>query len=155
MRSVIATVLLAAGTISYAQCPAPATFIKEKKNKDAFMVSSQSRSAAVKPGQTYEHAFIAQPGMDYRLSVALQDPSAGTLSYEVYELSVEKKMENGKDVYKKSKKVLAGSASESLEFNTDKIRKIYVAVSLSGGDQKNAECVGVLIEDKKSTRLGF
>lgn len=158
MKALILTGLLLTGAV-YAQCPAPETFVKEKsKVKEAYEVNSQSRSGSVRPGETYEMSFIAQNGMDYRLSMKAANGAEGTLSYEIYEMVVEKKTVNGKTVYKRSRQVLASSgdnASTPLEFSTDKARKVFVAVTLTGGDPKKTQCVGVLIEDKKSTKLGF
>lgn len=159
MRSAILTLLLISVTASYAQCPAPETFVKGKSKKgDTYEVSSQSRTGSVKSGETYEMSFIAQQGMDYRLSSKAYNPAAGTISYEVYEMVVEKKVVDGKETFKRVKHVLATSADAGgapLEFTTDKTRKVFVAVTLSGGDAKKAECVGVLVEDKRSTKLGF
>jgi len=159
MRSVILTCLVVVAASAYAQCPAPDTFVSGKsKTKDLYTVSSQSRAGSVKPGETYEIAFIAQVGMDYRLSSKALNSSAGTLSYEVYEQIVEKKMVDGKETFKRVKHVLANSSQAGgapLEFTTDKTRKVFIEVSLSGGDSKKTECVGVLIENKKSTKLGF
>ena len=159
MRSIILTCIVVAATSVYAQCPAPETFVKGKtKTKDAYLPSSQSRSGAVKSGETYEMSFIAQEGMDYRLSSKAYDAASGTITYEVYEMVVEKKVVDGKETFKRVKHVLANSGQAggaALEFTTDKARKVFVSVSLSGGDPKKAECVGVLVESKKSTKLGF
>jgi len=154
MKSVILTCLIVLASSAYAQCPTSESIVKGKnKTKDTYSVSSQSRAGAVKPGETYEMAFIAQAGMDYRLSAKAAE--GGTITYEVYETYVEKKVVDGKDVFKRVKKVLSGSGAEAIEFTTDKTRKIYVSVTLTGGDAKKIECVGVLIEDKKTTKLGL
>jgi len=146
-------------TAMYAQCPAPEKIVKPEKSKEkvSYSVNSQSRSGSIKPGETYEMSFIAQDGMDFRLSTALSNPSAGTLTFEVYEMVVEKHTENGKVVHKRVKHVLAtpDQAANPIEFSTDKSRKIFVAVTLSGGDSKKPQCVGVLVEDKRAVKLGF
>ncbi|HLP53952.1 MAG TPA: hypothetical protein VK151_02950 [Fluviicola sp.] len=159
MKALLLTFLVVCVSAGYAQCPTAESIVKSKsKTKDSYGVNSQSRSGSVKSGETYEMSFIAQDGMDYRLSTKLANPAAGTISFEVYEMIVEKKMVDGKETYKRTKHVLANSndsGTGSLEFTTDKSRKIFVAVSLSGGDPKKPVCVGVLVEDKKSTKLGF
>ncbi len=147
----------------YAQCPAIETIhkdhLKEKsKEKPAYSVSSQSRTGNVTTDKTYEMSFIAQPGTDYRLTTKAAAGSKGSITFEIYEMDVDKKIVNGKETYKREKKVLASSESAgmgSLEFSTDKTRKIFVAVTLTGGDKNKPVCVGVLIEDKKSTKLGL
>jgi hypothetical protein len=157
MKTIVLTCLLAFGTSTFAQCPTAESFVKDKKTKDAYGVNSQSRSGSVKPGETYEMSFIAQAGMDYRLTSKSAVPLSGSLSYEVYEMVVEKKAVNGKDSYKRTKHVLATSTdgSQPLEFTTDKTRKIFVSVTLAGGDPKKTYCIGILVEDKKTTKLGF
>ncbi|MNY13631.1 hypothetical protein D3C86_1467740 [compost metagenome] len=100
-------------------------------------------------------SFIAHEGLDYRLTTVLDEGSAGTLNYEIYELVVEKKKDGEKETFKRTKKVLATSGSEALEFTSDKSRKIFINVSISGGDKKKLACVGVLIETKRSERTGF
>lgn len=159
MKALFLTCLFAAGTAVYAQCPAPASFVKNKSAKgEGYSVNSQSRSGAIKSGETYEMAFIAQVGMDYRLSSKAANAGAGTLSYEIYELVVEKKEVNGKETFKRTKHVLANSEAtnaEPIEFVTDKTRKVFIAVTITGGDAKKTQCVGVLVEDRKSTKLGF
>ena len=159
MKALLLTFLVVCVSAGYAQCPTAESIVKEKsKTKDSYGVNSQSRSGSVKSGETYEMSFIAQDGMDYRLSSKLSNPSAGSISIEVYEMIVEKKTVDGKEVYKRVKHVLATSnesGGKGIEFTTDKSRKMFVAVTLSGGDPKKPVCVGVLVEDKKTTKLGF
>jgi len=163
MKALFVLTIFSLFTTMYAQCPSIESIHKEHlktatKNKDNFTISSQSRTGNITSEKTYEMSFIAQPGNDYRLSTKAVDGSSGSISFEVYEMEVEKKTVNGVESYKRDKKVLATSAnagSGSLEFSTDKTRKIFVAVSISGGEKNKAVCVGVLIEDKKSTKLGL
>lgn len=154
MKSILCSIVLIAAFYTSAQCPAPANYIKVAGKRSEYSPNSQSRSGSIKPGETYEMAFIAQSGFDYRLSTEAFEAS-GTLSYEIYELVVEKGADGS---YKKNKKVLATSSANGakpLEFTTDKSRKIFVSVALAGGDAKKPSCVGVLIEDKKAVKLGF
>lgn len=141
--------------IGIAQCPPVETFLKKKKNKDEYNLSSQSRSGAIAADESYEMSFIAHAGLDYRLTTVLGEGSVGTLNYEIYELVIEKKMEGDKEVFKKVKKVLATSGSEPLEFISDQSRKIFINVSITGGDKKKHACVGVIIETKRSVKTGF
>ena len=159
MKTILLTCLVLLVSISNAQCPTAESIVKGKtKTKDAYGVNSQSRAGSIKSGETYEMSFIAQEGMDYRLSTKLANAAGGTIEFEIYELIVEKKIVDGKETYKRTKHVLATSAqagSDPIEFTTDKTRKVFVAVTLSGGDLKKPQCVGILVEDKKSTKLGF
>lgn len=160
MKSFLITIGLFCSALVSAQCPQADVIAKNRpktKEKNPYEISSQSRSASLVPEGTYEMSFIAQNGMDYRITTKALKEGGGTISYEVYELVVEKQTTDGKIEYKRVKHVLASSdnATESLEFNTDKVRKIFVSISLSGGDKKKPVCVGVLVEDKRSTKIGF
>lgn len=155
MKLSITLALLFGFVFTFAQCPPVESFLKKKKEKDEYNLNSQSRVGVVDSDKSYEMSFIAHPGLDYRLTTVLGEGSAGTLNYEIYELVTEKKTEDGKEVFKKVKKVLATSGSEPLEFNSDKARKIFVNVSISGGDKKKHACVGVVIETKRTVKTGF
>lgn len=142
--------------IGVAQCPPAEALMKKKKTKDAYTLNSQSRSGSVASDESYEMSFIAHPGLDYRLTTVLGEGSVGTLNYEIYELVVEKKTEGEKETFKRTKKVLASSGNaEALEFTSDKSRKIFINVSITGGDKKKLACVGVLIETKRTEKTGF
>lgn len=153
MKGLFVLTIFSLFTTMYAQCPSNEMIHKDhlkaaSKEKNKYYVSSQSRTGSIDSEKTYEMSFIAQPGNDYRLTTKIAPGASGTISYEIYEMEVQ----DGK----RHKKVLATSGStESLEFSTDKVRKIFVAVSLSGGEKNKPVCVGVLIEDKKSTKLGL
>lgn len=155
MKFVLTLTLLLGFVFGFAQCPPAEAFTKKKKTKDEYSLNSQSRSGAIASDESYEMSFIAHPGLDYRLNMVLGEGSTGTLNYEIYEMVVEKKTEGGKEAFKKVKKVLASSGAEALEFTSDKARKIFVNVSLTGGDKKKLACVGVLIETKRTVKKGF
>lgn len=162
MKTVISTFLVSIiALVVFAQCPTAEVIVKEKtktKEKDGYTVSSQSRSASIVSDDTYEMSFIAQPGFDYRLTTKVQSGSAGSISYEVYEMVVEKKSVGGKDAYKRVRKTLASSdqtGGQPLEFTTNETRKVFVSLKMIGGDKKKPVCVGVLVETKRSTKLGF
>jgi hypothetical protein len=156
MKVTLTLALLFGFIFGFAQCPPAEAFMKKKKTKDAYSLNSQSRSGSVASDESYEMSFIAHAGLDYRLTTVLGEGSTGTLNYEIYELVVEKKTEGEKETFKRTKKVLASSGSaEALEFTSDKSRKIFINVSITGGDKKKLACVGVLIETKRSEKTGF
>jgi hypothetical protein len=156
MKFTLTFALLASFVFAFAQCPPAETFMKKKKTKDAYTLNSQSRSGSIASDESYEMSFIAHQGLDYRLTTVMGEGSVGTLNYEIYELVVEKKTEGEKETFKRTKKVLATSGStEALEFTSDKSRKIFINVSVTGGDKKKLACVGVLIETKRSEKTGF
>lgn len=161
MKSTILLILLVFISVGYAQCP-PAEYILRselnKKSEDFYEVNSQSSSGAILGDETFEMVFVAQSGMDYRVTTKALKENAGTLSYEVYEMIVEKRQINGKETFKKIKHVLATSAEfqgQPLEFATEKTRKIFLSVTLVGGEKKKPHCVGVLIENKTSIKIGL
>jgi len=142
------------GSVVFGQCPSAE---KMGKGKGGYGVNSQSKTGALLTGQSYEMSFIAQEGMDYRITVGTIVPDRGEVSFEVYEM-VSEKDDNG--AYKKVKKVIISSAdaeSNTVEFITDKARKLMISVSYEGSDDesKKPECVAVLIEDKKTTKIGY
>lgn len=156
MKYITLLSLLMAFSFGFSQCPTIESLVKARKIKDDYSLSSQSRVGVVAPDQDYELSFIAHEGLDYRLSTILAEGSTGTLSYEIYEMVVDKKMVDGKEIYKKSKKVLATSGAEPfLEFTSDQVRKIFIKVHVTGGEKKKMSCVGVVIETKRALRTGF
>jgi hypothetical protein len=154
------TILLAVSFILFsgvnAQCPNPEKFLKSKGSRDGYGESSQSRSGFVRAGEVYEAVFIAQGSTLYKMTIGPIDKNVGNLKYEIYEMVVEKKIENGKSVYRKEKQVLFSSIdNQPVEFRSDEVRKIYVKVMLEGEDKEQLACVGILIEHKKAVKLGF
>lgn len=139
--------------ILFAQCPVADKIVKANpKDKVAFGVCSQSKSGALKSNETYEMAFIAQGATDFKISAALQDPTVGNLKVELYEMVTEKDAEGN---YKKVKNVIATVVQdEIIELTTDKTRKLMIGVTLDGTSTK-PQCIGVLILDKKTTKLGL
>lgn len=156
MKLITVLTLLMTFSIGFAQCPPVETLIKKRKIKDEYSLNSQSRVGNVAPDENYEMSFIAHPGLDYRLSTILGEGSIGTLTYEVYELVVEKRIVDGKETFKRVKRVLANSGAEPfLEFSSDQVRKIFINVHVAGGEKKKLACVGVIIETKRSVKTGF
>lgn len=152
-------VALTVSNVFSAQCPPPDKMDKpaNKGKGGTWGINSQSKTGALLTGQSYEMSFIAQEAYDYRITGATVSPNKGEVSFEVYEM-VNEKDEKGQ--YKKVKKVLISSQdaeSNTVEFTTDKARKLMISVTFEGGDDSNRkpECVGVLIEDRKATKIGL
>ncbi|MFN5416401.1 MAG: hypothetical protein ACK5B9_05045 [Flavobacteriia bacterium] len=148
--------LLFIGNYSFGQCPPAEKMIKAAaKTKSAYGVNSQSKTGALISGQSYDMAFIAQDNYDYRITVGTMDSKEGTVSFEVYEMITEKDA-NGK--YAKVKKVIISSEeaeSNTVEFITDKARKLMINVRFDDAEDQKPHCVAVLIEDKKTTKIGL
>lgn len=141
--------------VTIGQCPTPEKLKVVSKTKGTFGVNSQSKTGSLMSGQSYEMSFIAQDGYDYRVTAGTIVSGKGSVSFEIYEM-ISEKDDSGK--YVKSKKVIISSEeaeSNTLEFTTDKARKLMIKVNYEEGDEKKPECVGVLIEDKKTTKIGL
>ncbi len=150
----ILTLIFASNSVN-AQCALPEKIVKGVKDKGGFGVSTQSKSGALKGGEAYEMAFIAQANMDYKIFAAMQDPSQGTLVVELYEMVTEK---DEKGNFKKEKKVISSVEQDQvIEITTDKTRKMMISVTITLEDDENKKplCIGVLILDKKTTIIGL
>lgn len=156
MKLLTVFTFLMAISIGFSQCPTVETIVKKRKLKDDYNLNSQSRVGTVAPDENYEMSFIAHAGLDYRLSAVMGEGSIGTFTYEIYETVVEKRIVDGKETFKRVKKVLATSGAEPfLEFTSDQVRKIFINVHVAGGEKKKMACVGVIIETKRAVRTGF
>lgn len=144
------------GNLFFAQCPPADKVVKAvTKIKSPYGVNSQSKTGALISGQSYDMSFIAQDNYDYRITVGTLNPNEGTVTFEVYEM-VSEKDENGQ--YKKVKKVIISSEdaeSNTVEFTTDKARKLMINVTFDDAEDQKPHCVAVLIEDKKTTKIGL
>ncbi|MBI2257397.1 MAG: hypothetical protein HYU67_00685 [Flavobacteriia bacterium] len=135
-----------------AQCPMPDKIVRGH-SKDKYVPSTQSKSGALKAGEYYELSFIAQEGYDYRIHSACETRDGSAASYEIYEMVTQKV---GEAEFKKVKKIITMSdGSEPVDFQTDKARKLIIRVTLNSTINVKPECVAILIEDRKSTKLGF
>ena len=132
----------------------------KKKEERGFVYDSQSRSGLFSSDEKSNKSqlrFVVYKGMDYRLSVCIDEEVLGeTVQFVV------------KDA--KTKELLFNNADEEntkqFEFSSAQTRSLIVEVSIpngeagggeKGGKGKVAEggCVGLLIEHKKSEKVGF
>jgi len=150
--SLLAVILIS--NLTFGQCPSPDK-LKLTKAKGSYGINSQSKTGSLISGQNYEMTFIAQDNYDYRITAGTINPDKGEVSFEVFEMITEK---DDKGNYAKVKKVIISSEeaeSNTVEFTTDKARKLTIKVSYDEGEDKKPECVAVLIEDKKTTKIGL
>jgi hypothetical protein len=140
----------------WAQCPSAERFIKNKDDRAGYDKNSQSRSAYIRSGEIFETVFICQGGYNYRFTIDTYGKNTGNLKYEVYELVVNKVEEDGKSVYRKEKNVLYSSLdNSSISIATEDSRKIHIKLLLESGNKETVECTGILVEYKKSKKIGF
>ncbi|TNE53025.1 MAG: hypothetical protein EP338_13350 [Bacteroidetes bacterium] len=149
----ILTVALS-GSFIYAQCPLPEKIVKSTSSrKSNYRVSTQSKSGALKPGGTYEMSFVARSGFDYKISSDALNDEVSIISFEIFEMVTRK---NEKNQYKRMKHVISKTdGKEPVEFATDKTRKIMIKVTLEALPTDDPQCMAVLIEHKKSTKIGL
>lgn len=145
-------VFLKGNFVAYSQCSSPEKIVKGW-GKDKFVVNKQSKSGALKAGESYELILNTQDGYDYKISSGMDGRNSIPVAFEVFE-NVTEKAEGGG--FKKVKKIIKSSdGNEPIEFQIDKANVLTIKVSLPPSDSKKPECVAILIEDRKSTKIGF
>jgi hypothetical protein len=152
LRLTLTTLLLTLTTIVFSQCSTPEKIVKGG-GRDKFVVNKQSKSGALKAGESYELTLNTQDGYDYRITSGMDGRNSVPVAFEVFE-NVTEKAEGGG--FKKVKKSIKSSdGNESIEFQIDKANVLTIKVSLPPSESKKPECVAILIEDRKSTKIGF
>lgn len=140
-----------------------------KEDKSAFWnLNNQSRSAAFEKGKVYEMSFIAYEGFEYRLSTCTDIESATGVKFELAQDMIVRVMdENGNTNIKRQREVIFDNEDDGMTpfvlFTSDKTRKFYLSVQIpstgSSQDRKltNTDnvCVGVLLEHRRTEKLGF
>jgi len=174
MRKVLiaGTLLVSAIVIqAFAQCNkthylCTGQFSKEEKSA-YWNLNNQSRSAAFEKGKVYEMSFIAYEGFEYRVSTCTDVPSSSGVHFELArDIVVRVKDGQGNTNIKRQREVIFDNETEGTPyvlFTTDKTKKFYISVDVpatgSSGNKKltNTDnvCVGVLIEHRKTEKLGF
>lgn len=146
---------------SISQCPPPGSVMKADI-KAGWGPNSQSKSGPLQAGETYEYTFIAQKGLEYRLTAlgGLNNIRVDNVEFELYDTEVQKVVQDGKPVYKRMKKMIFDSKSEEsgsqVVFSSPKTRKLTLEVSVVNNEAPNAvQCVVVFVETRKATQLGL
>jgi hypothetical protein len=147
--------------VSYSQCPSPSEVMKADK-KEGWSESSQSKSGALQAGEVYEYTFIAQRGVEYRVSAlgGVDELSKDNVAYQLFDSEVQKVEVDGKPVYKRLEKVVYDSkkkeSGDQLVFSTPKTRKLTMKVTITNTDKPDAiQCVAVFVESRRLAELGL
>jgi hypothetical protein len=152
VKSLIVFFSLSIGFVSFSQCAAPEKIAKTS-SKGNFTVNKQSKSGALIPGGSYELSFTAQEGYDYRIMSGTDGRGKTPVPFEVIEMVTEKDGDGG---FKKTRKTINSSTGdEPVTFKSERTATLLVIVTLPANESKKPECVAVLIEDRKSTKIGF
>ncbi len=140
-----------------------------KADKGTFWnLNNQSRSAAFEKGKVYEMSFVAYEGFEYRLSTCTDIASATGVNFELaQDIIVRVKDGNGNTNIKRQREVIYDNEDDGMSpfvlFTTDKTRKFFLSINVpSTGSSDNKKltntdnvCVGVLIEHRRTEKLGF
>ena len=140
-----------------------------KEDKSAYWnLNNQSRSGAFEKGKVYEMSFIAYQGFEYRVSTCTDVASSSGVKFELaQDVVVRVKDGNGNTNIKRQREVIFDNEEDGMTpfvlFTTDKTKKFYLSVNVpatgSSQDRKltNTDnvCIGVLIEHRKTEKLGF
>lgn len=142
-------------------------FSKEDKSS-YWNLNNQSRSGAFEKGKVYEMSFIAYQGFEYRVSTCTDVASSTGVKFELaQDVVVRVKDGNGNTNIKRQREVIFDNEEDGMTpyvlFTTDKTKKFYLSVNVpatgSSEDKKltNTDnvCIGVLIEHRKTEKLGF
>lgn len=147
--------------VSFGQCPSPSELIKPDK-KSGWSENSQSKSGALMAGEVYEYTFIAQRGVEYRITAlgGVDEVIMDNVEFKLFDSEVEKVEVDGELVYKRLQKLVYDSKSSEignqLIFSTPKTRKLTMKVNfVSAEDPEAIQCVAVYVETRRATPLGL
>lgn len=163
LKYIIAITLFAGvSMLSVSQCPPPSQLIKLDK-KAGWNESSQSKSGALQAGESYEYSFIAQRGLEYRITAlggGTDQINMNNVEFRLYSNEVERIQVEGKTVYKRLEKEIFNSESSDQGsqwiFSTSQTRKLTMKVNIVNTAKPDAiQCVAVCVETRRSTALGF
>lgn len=158
MKKINLTILLALvfSFCAFAQCPNPNDYLRADR-KNGWGKNSQSKSGYLKPGETYELNFIAQRGMEYRITILAGNDnfSSENVSFQLYHTHVKKVKQGDESIYKRLRSIIFDSSKDEgeVKFSTDQTRKMSVEVSIE--NYRKPQCVIVFIETRKSKKTGF
>lgn len=145
------------------------SLLDKEQQAEFWNLNNQSKSATFEKGKTYKMSFIAYKGFDYRISVCTDIVEGGDkVRFELmHDAIVRVKDEYGNTNIQRKKESLYKNADDNLspylEFTVDKTKKFYLDVKVpAAGESKDRKlsksdnvCVGVLLEHKKASKLGF
>ncbi len=119
---------------------------------DEFFYNAQSKSGLFAQGSTSRMRCTIYRGMDYRITVCCETSLGEQLVFKITDAKTKEMLyDNSTDENKKQ-----------FEFQSNSTRQLVIEVAVPAGETKaekgkaaNASCVGLLIEHKKTDRVGF
>jgi len=123
-----------------------------RKDKRAFMYNAQSKSGLFAQGSTSKMRCVVYKGNDYRISVCCETIIGDKVNFKIYDARTNELLfDNTKN-----------DNTQQFEFQATTTRQLVIEATVPSGDVKeekgkaeNAACVGLLIENKVSDRVGF
>ncbi|MBI4946532.1 MAG: hypothetical protein HY840_09040 [Bacteroidetes bacterium] len=117
---------------------------------DGFAYNGQSRSGLFAKGQSSTIKAVFYKGMDYHISVCCEEKDPINFSI--------KDAKTGEVLYDNS----TDNNTNEIQLTNENTRHVNIMVTVAGGDAKidkvkgtEGMCVGLLIEHKKSDKVGF
>jgi hypothetical protein len=123
-----------------------------RKDKRAFMYNAQSKSGLFAQGSTSKMRCVVYRGNDYRMSVCCETILGDKVNFKIYDARTKELLfDNAKN-----------DNTQQFEFQAASTRQLIIEATVPMGEVKeekgkaeNAACVGLLIENKVSDRVGF
>jgi len=123
-----------------------------RKDKRAFSYNAQSKSGLFAQGSVSKMRCIVYKGNDYRISVCCESILGEKVNFKIYDgRTNEQLFDNTKN-----------DNTQQFEFQAATTRQLIIEATVPAGEVKeekgkaeNAACVGLLIENKLSDRVGF
>ena len=121
--------------------------------KDKYFLSKQSKSGALLPGGSYEMTLNITEGFDYKITSGIDSKDKMPIPFEIFEMVADKSQDAG---FKKVKKIINTSDGElPIEIRGQKTNIYTIKVFFPPSESEDPSCVAILIEDRKSTKIGF
>jgi hypothetical protein len=123
-----------------------------KKDKRAFMYNAQSKSGLFAQGSISKMRCVVYKGNDYRISVCCETILGDKVNFKIYDARTNELLfDNTKN-----------DNTQQFEFQAATTRQLIIEATVPTGEVKeekgkaeNAACVGLLIENKVSDKVGF
>jgi hypothetical protein len=123
-----------------------------RKDKRAFMYNAQSKSGLFAQGSTSKMRCVVYRGNDYRMSVCCEAIIGEKVNFKIYDARTKELLfDNTKN-----------DNTQQFEFQAASTRQLIIEATVPAGEVKeekgkaeNAACVGLLIENKVSDKVGF
>lgn len=152
-------------SLAFAQCPT-ASEVMRADRKNGWSESGLSKSGLLNKGEEYEYNFIAQKGIEYRLTAlgGIDNVVVENVSYQLYDTEIKKiKNSEGKEEYKRVPLLIYDSQNaqegDELIFSTEKTRKLTLKLTVQDGEADDTkieyQCVVVFIETRRLPGTGL